>query len=249
MRPAAALATVYTDAIMRPGSVPVTLPDPPYGPTPASREYAIAMDPDQRQHSPAAERNAEPILAVLRRRLSPGSRVLEIASGSGQHAVRFARELADVDWRPSDPDPECRASIRAWRAGGGPTHMADPIDLDVRRLPWPVDPVDVVFAANLLHVAPRELLTPLMRGAAGVLDADGQLMLYGPFRIKGTHTAESNARFDRALRQQDPQWGIRDLEDVQAAARAEGLQHEETVPMPANNLLLVFRPYNAGRSR
>ena len=199
------------------------------------------MTPDRPQRCAATERNAGPILEVLRRLLPAQARVLEVASGTGQHAVHFARELPGLDWQPSDPDPACRASINAWREATEVTNVTAPIDLDVRDLPWSAQPVDAVFVANLLHVAPADILEPLMRGSAGVLRPGGQLLIYGPFRVGGEHTAASNARFDRALRRENPQWGLRDVDDVQVAARAVGLQQVEAVTMPANNLLLGFR--------
>lgn len=195
---------------------------------------------DARQHSPAAARNAEPILAVLRDWLPPASDVLEIASGSGEHAVHFARALPGLTWHPSDPDPDARRSIRAWCDHHGLANVAEPLDLDVCVTPWPREHADAIVCINLLHVAPWAATQALMAGAGRVLPVGGRLVVYGPFRVEGAHTAESNARFDRQLRVRDPAWGIRDSADVTACARGNGLVPVDTREMPANNRTLVY---------
>lgn len=198
------------------------------------------MSADQRQHAPAAERNAAPILDALRPRLPAAGTVLELASGSGQHAVHFAAALPGLAWQPSDADPEALRSIRAWRTHAALANLREPLTLDVHRHPWPIVHADAIYSANLLHVAPAGIVDHLFRGAAAVLPAGGGVFLYGPFRIDGTHTATSNAEFDRALRRRNPAWGVRDLADLRTAAATHGLHYRERVELPANNLLLVF---------
>jgi len=192
-------------------------------------------------HAAATERNREPILAVLRRVLPAGGQVLEIASGTGQHATFFAAALPAVRWLPSDPQVAHRQSVAAWSAATGATNVAAPADLDVERWPWPVAHADAIVCINMIHIAPWSAAEALFAGAARVLPAGGVLFLYGPFKRDGAHTAESNQRFDERLRAEDPRWGVRDLADVTALARAAGFEEPEIVPMPANNLSLVFR--------
>lgn len=198
--------------------------------------------PDARQYSAAAERNAAPILEVLRRRLPTApARVLEVAAGSGQHAVRFAHALPQVSWQPTDADPGALASIRARAAQSPAPNLAPPLQLEVDAAEWPVDHGDAVVCVNLLHIAPWTATTGLCAGAARVLPSGGELLVYGPFRVGGRHVADSNARFDAQLRARDPAWGIRDLDAVAEVAAGHGLEHVETVPMPANNRMVVFR--------
>lgn len=191
--------------------------------------------------SSAAERNKEPILEVLRRVLPPEGLVLEIASGSGQHVVHFAAALPALRWQPSEMDPELRRSIAARVAAAGLKNAAPPIELDVERLPWPVEVADAVIAINLIHIAPWSAAEALVQGARRVLPRGGMLYLYGPYRRFGAHTAPSNERFDASLRAQDPRWGVRDMEAVVELAAGAGFALEETVAMPANNFSLVFR--------
>lgn len=164
--------------------------------------------------------------------------VLEIASGTGEHALYFATRLEGVTWQPSDPDPEARDSIAAW--GIGSAGVLAPLDLDVRRESWGVGPVDAIVCINMIHISPWTAAEGLFRGAADCLRPGGVLYLYGPFAIGGRHTAPSNAAFDENLRARDPEWGVRDLEDVVALARESGFDLTETVAMPANNLSVVF---------
>lgn len=202
----------------------------------------MAMSPptDERQHSPAAQRNADPILRLLQRHLPERGHVLEIASGTGQHAVHFAGAFPGVTWQPSDVEPSALASIRAWRASDGPANLQPPCELDVTAAEWPITAADAIVCVNLLHIAPWSVTEALMRGAAGLLPLGGRLLIYGPFRVDGQHTAESNARFDADLRARDPSWGIRDIDVVAETGRAQGMRHLETVAMPANNRILVF---------
>jgi SAM-dependent methyltransferase len=198
-----------------------------------------------RLHAASAERNREPILEVLRRVLPPTGLVLEIASGTGQHVSFFAQALPALRWQPSDPSPAHRESIRAWSATAGGDNIAEPVALDVEEWPWPVAKADAIVNINMIHIAPWSVTEALFRGAARVLPAAGVLVLYGPFKRDGQHTAESNQRFDERLRAEDPRWGVRDAGDVAVAASAAGCLAPEIVAMPANNLCLVFRA--AGR--
>ncbi len=194
-----------------------------------------------RRHAPATERNRDPILAVLRRVLADDARVLEIASGTGQHAVHFAAAMPGVRWQPSDADSENLPSISAWIEHTSVANVELPIALDVTAPNWPVGSVDAIFCANMIHIAPWEACVGLVRGAGRHVRVGGHLLLYGPFRIAGGHTAESNAAFDASLRARDPTWGVRDLETVSELCRASGLDLVERVPMPANNQTVVFR--------
>ena len=201
------------------------------------------LDPDgadPRRHAPAADRNAGPIWTVLERWLPARGTVLEIASGTGQHAATFAARAPSLTWQPSDPDAAMRASIDAYARAEGLTNVAPALALDVTRA-WPIDAADAVICVNLLHIAPWAATEALIRGAARVLLAGGPLIVYGPFRRDGAHTADSNARFDQQLRMREPSWGIRDLGDVSAEAEANGLTLAEVADMPANNLTVVFR--------
>ena len=168
-------------------------------------------------------------------------RVLEIASGTGQHAVFFAESLPHLRWLPSDVDPEHLESIEAWRSEAQLANVAAPIRLDVRAADWDVEPVAAIFNANMIHIAPWPVAEGLFAGAGRVLEEAGLLFLYGPFRIGGRHTAESNEAFDADLRRRNPEWGVRDLERVVETAVAAGLQRVETNDLPANNKLVVFR--------
>jgi len=195
----------------------------------------------ERLVAPSAERNKEPILAVLWRVLPRQGAVLEIASGTGQHVTHFARALPDLQWWPSEPDVAMHGSIAAWIAHEGLTNVRPPVALDVGTAPWPIERADAVVCINMIHIAPWQATLDLMRGAGRVLPPDGVLVLYGPYRRGGEHTAPSNAAFDAQLRRSDPQWGVRDLEAVADAAKAHRLALEEIVPMPANNFVLVLR--------
>jgi SAM-dependent methyltransferase len=196
-----------------------------------------SMESDRR-HAPATQRNREPILAVLRRVLPATGLVVEIASGTGEHAAFFAAAFPGVAWQPTDVDPDALPSIASWC--GGVANARAPIVLDVTR-PWPLDRADAVVCINMLHISPWEAGEAMLRGAGRVLPPGGVLYLYGPYRRDGAHTAPSNAAFDATLRAQDPRWGVRDLETVVATAADAGLEHAETVEMPANNLSVVFR--------
>ncbi|MGJ3265214.1 MAG: DUF938 domain-containing protein [Salinarimonas sp.] len=191
--------------------------------------------------APAAARNRDPILSVLRRVLPATGVVLEIASGTGEHAVHMARALPGSTWQPSDPDPQARASVAAWRAQARLPNLEPPMALDTAAPDWPAIRADAVVAINMIHIAPWEAGLGLMAGAGRLLPPGGPLVLYGPFNRDGRHTAPSNAEFDASLKARDPRWGIRDVADVGAAAAARGLSLVERIDMPANNMILVFR--------
>jgi SAM-dependent methyltransferase len=195
---------------------------------------------DPRQYRPHVARNREPILEVLRRVLPPHGLVLEIASGSGEHVAYYAEQLPALTWQPSDPDPDALASISAHRAASGAPNLKPPLQLDVTALAWPVARADAVMCCNMIHIAPWAACEGLIAGAGRTLPVGGVLYLYGPYKIDGAHTAPSNAAFDRQLQSRDPEWGIRDLGEVTALAKRHGLALAETVPMPANNLSMIF---------
>jgi SAM-dependent methyltransferase len=192
-------------------------------------------------HASATERNREPILEVLRRVLPARGSVLEIASGTGQHVAFFARALPELRWQPSDASAVHLESIRAWCDASGANNIAPALLLDVERQPWPVSHADAILNINMIHIAPWSATGALFDGAVRVLAPAGVLFLFGPFKRSGQHTAESNQRFDERLRAEDSRWGVRDLDDVERTAAAAGFRLAEVVPMPANNLSLVFR--------
>jgi len=199
---------------------------------------------DLRLRFPATARNRAPILAVLERVLPDRGTVLEIGSGSGEHAAWFAPRFPDLVWQPSDVDPRYHASIAAWAAGAA--NVLAPLDIDVRAPDWGLEagdtaPLAAILAINVIHIAPWAASEGLVAGAGRLLGPSGVLYLYGPFKREGRHTADSNRAFDAQLRAENPDWGVRDLEEVAALAEARGLALEEMVAMPANNLSLVFR--------
>jgi cyclopropane fatty-acyl-phospholipid synthase-like methyltransferase len=196
---------------------------------------------DARRSSPSTARNRERILAVLAQHFPERARVLEIASGAGEHAVFFARALPGLTWQPSEPDEASRESIAAWIAHEKLANVLAPIAIDVTALDWPVaGPFDALVAINMIHISPWAATEGLMRGAGALLAPGGVLFVYGPYKRDGAHTAPSNEAFDATLRTRNPEWGVRDLEQVVAAANANGLALREAVEMPANNLSVIF---------
>ncbi|HEY0111637.1 MAG TPA: DUF938 domain-containing protein [Allosphingosinicella sp.] len=191
--------------------------------------------------SPAAERNREPIADVLREVLPERGLILEVASGTGEHAVHFARAFPKLLFQPSDPEPAAVRSIAAWRAEAGLFNLLEPVALDARAREWPVDEADAMLCINMIHISPRGATEGLMRGAERLLPPGAPLVLYGPYRRAGVITAPSNEAFDESLKASDQQWGLRDLEAVAAEAEANGLAFERLWEMPANNLTLLFR--------
>jgi SAM-dependent methyltransferase len=198
------------------------------------------MSPATRS-APAAARNREPILGVLRDCLPPSALVLEIASGTGEHAIWFSSALPELTWQPTDLDPVALSSIAAWRDRMGPPNLLPPLPLDAAADIWPVAQANAVVAINLVHIAPWSVTQGLIAGASRVLTSDGLLYLYGPFREAGRHTGAGNAAFDAELRAREPSWGIRDLDEITALASQHGFSSLERIAMPANNLSVVFR--------
>jgi hypothetical protein len=199
------------------------------------------------RHAPATTRNREPILAVLRTELPSTGTVLEIGSGTGEHAVYFAPRLQPRPWLPSDVDPDALDSIRAWQDEQPAPNLLPPILLDAREGRWPLEcrpgkpDIAAIVSINMIHIAPWSASLGLLAGAARLLPVDGPLILYGPFKRQGRHTSASNAAFDESLRSRDPAWGVRDLDTLAREARALGLELHRVIEMPANNLTVVFR--------
>ncbi|MFP4299839.1 MAG: DUF938 domain-containing protein [Spirulinaceae cyanobacterium] len=202
-----------------------------------------------RQFAPATERNRDPILAVLKRVLPPTGTVLEVASGTGQHAAYFAPRLQPLQWLPSDPNPMLRESIAAWREEAQAENLLAPIALDASTELWPVETegkldsleITAVVNINMIHISPWLAGLGLLAGANRILPPGGVLYLYGPYQRHNQHTAPSNAQFDASLQAQNPEWGVRHLEAVVSAAQAEGLELQEVVEMPANNFSVIFK--------
>ena len=194
-----------------------------------------------KRFAPATDRNREPILAVLRDVLPASGIVLEIASGSGQHAAFFAPRFPSLAWQPTDPDPDALASIEAWRAEAGAPNLRSPLQIDVRLDDWGIEAAEAIVCINMIHISPFACTEGLFAGASRVLPPAGLLYLYGPYRFSGAFTAPSNEAFDASLRAQNPTWGVRDVDDLVWLANEAGLGHEATIPMPANNHSLIFR--------
>jgi SAM-dependent methyltransferase len=192
--------------------------------------------------SPAAERNKQPILEVLRGLLPERARVLEIASGTGQHAAWFAATMPGWHWQPTDFEANNLPAIAAWLAETGASNVGTPLQLDVMAAGWPLADAmfDAIYCANMLHIAPWATCAALMQGAARHLAPDGLLITYGPYLEDGVPTSPGNLSFDASLRNEDPAWGIRRREDVEREAQRAGLVLRERHAMPANNLLLVW---------
>ncbi|MEO0400070.1 MAG: DUF938 domain-containing protein [Pseudomonadota bacterium] len=196
-------------------------------------------------YSPSVARNREAIRAAFKAHMPAVGKVLEIASGTGEHAVHIAAACRDIDWRPGDPDAASRASIAAWTAATGHANLAPPHAIDAREPLWGVEddaPFAGVISINMIHIAPRPAMEGLIAGAGRLLGKDGKLFLYGPFMREGAHTAPSNAAFDENLKSRDPSWGVRDLEsEVVPLAANAGLTLDAVLEMPANNFSIVFK--------
>ena len=189
-----------------------------------------------KHQAPAAARNREPIREVLARVLPASGLVLEIASGSGEHALWFAAALPGITWQPSDADPGARASISAYRDDSGTPNLRPPLALDAASPAWPIEQADAIVCINMIHISPWEATLGLFAGAARLRVPT--VVTYGPYLVDG-ETAPSNRAFDQSLRSRDPRWGVRELRDIEHAAR--GFTLAEVVQMPANNLAIVFR--------
>ena len=201
----------------------------------------MMVDRNERRSSPHVARNTGPIVEVLRQALPERGLVLEVASGSGEQSVAFARAFPKLLWQPSDPDPAALASILAWRDGEALFNLLPPVELDARAAGWPIASAEAIICINMVHISPWSATEGLMHGAARLLEAGAPLYLYGPYRQAGVETAASNEAFDQSLKARSPEWGLRKLEDVAAEAERHGLVLERTIPMPANNLSVIFR--------
>lgn len=190
--------------------------------------------------APAVARNRDPILAVLRQVLPSSGTVLEIASGTGEHAVHFAASLPHLTWQPTDFDAVMLRSISAHRAVADLPNLLPPVELDVEAGSWAIAHAGAIVCINMLHIAPWSAAEGLMAGAARVLPPGGVLYLYGPFQENGRHTAPSNAAFDASLRARNPDWGVRDLSELADLGRKCGFELTERITMPANNLSVLF---------
>lgn len=191
--------------------------------------------------APAAQRNREPIAKVLGKFLPSQGLVLEVASGTGEHAVHFAARFPALTWQPSDAAPDRLESIRAWVESSALPNLRPPLQLDVSAPSWPLERADALLAINLLQVSPPSCAEALFAGAARTLPPGGLAYIYSPLSLDGQHTSEGNVRFDEDLRARNPSWGVRDAAEVEATARAHGFELLERVPMPAHNTSLVFR--------
>lgn len=194
-----------------------------------------------KRHAPATGRNSAPIAAVLERELPERGSVLEIASGSGEHALFFADRFPALHWQPSDPDPEALASIAAWRQEEGPANLLPPIALDAAAADWPVASADAVVCINMIHISPWAASEGLFAGAAVLLQPGAPLIVYGPLLEPGIETAASNLAFDASLKARDPAWGLRDRSTVDRLAEHAGFTPVARHAMPASNLTLVYR--------
>jgi len=203
----------------------------------------LAVD-DRKQYSPSAARNLEAITSVVQETFPRQGRVLEVASGSGQHVVALAEALPNVAWQPSDPDAAARGSIAAWIADTGRLNVEPPLAIDVTGADWEAavaGPFDGIVCINMVHISPWAACRGLMRGAGATLAPGGLLYLYGAYRRGGRHTAPSNVEFDASLRLRNPRWGVRNLEDVEAEAMSNGLDLAQVIEMANNNLSVFFR--------
>ena len=199
------------------------------------------MSIDVRRHSPAALRNRDPILSVLKEVFPAAGTILEIASGSGEHACDFAAAFPGVTWCPTDCDGRALASIEAYRCFKGSENLRPPVLLDVSDTDWPVAAADAMLCVNMIHISPWQCCIGLLQGAGKTLTSGGPLVLYGPFSRGGVHTAPSNAAFDASLKRQNPEWGVRDLDDVAAVAQESGLALDRVIDMPSNNFCVILR--------
>jgi hypothetical protein len=196
---------------------------------------------DGRRFAPHVARNAAATVEVLRGVLPERGLVLEIASGSGEHAVHFARAFPGLTFQPTDPEPASRGSIEAWRLAEKLPNVLPSIGLDASAEEWPVSQADAILCINMVHISPWSATQGLMRGAGRLLAPGAPLYLYGAYRQEGVPFAPSNEAFDQSLKARNPEWGVRDLEDVVAEAERNGLRLDAVVPMPANNLSVIFR--------
>ncbi|MBX7532220.1 DUF938 domain-containing protein [Qipengyuania sp. 1XM1-15A] len=194
-----------------------------------------------KRHAPATARNSEPIAQVLAQELPGRGLVLEIASGSGEHAVFMAQRFPQIDWQPSDPDGEALASIGEWAREAGLTNLKQPVEFDTRTADWPLDAADAVVCINMVHISPWAATEALFEGSARLLAPGAPLVLYGPYFEDDVEPASSNVAFDQSLRSRNPEWGIRNVAQLEELAQRSGFEKTARYEMPANNLTLVYR--------
>lgn len=205
------------------------------------RRFYEAPADGERRSAPAVSRNREPIAEVLREWLPERGLVLEIASGTGEHAAFFAEKFPELEWQPSDVNPDALASIRAWRETARLPNLREPLVIDAGAPDWPIANADAVLSINMVHISPWDSALGLLDGAARLLKTGSPLIMYGPWLKDDIPTAESNLAFDADLKSRDPSWGLRRVEEFAAAAEERGLALELTRAMPANNLMLLLR--------
>lgn len=206
-----------------------------------NRRFYEASAAGERRSAPAALRNREPIADVLEDWLPERGLVLEIASGTGEHAVHFAERFPHLEWQPSDVHPDALVSIHAWRAEAGLPNMREPLTIDASSPDWPIDDAEAILSINMVHISPWASALGLLDGAARILPAGAPLILYGPWLKDDVPTAPSNLDFDADLKHRDSAWGLRRVEDFAATAEERGLQLVATRAMPANNMMLLLR--------
>lgn len=207
-----------------------------------SQSISQSISHDARMSAPSTARNRIPIFNVLHPRLPADGMVLEIASGAGEHITGLAKQSApSLVFQPTDPDSDARRSVDAWTRELGLTNVRPAIDLDASTSDWPIKHADVVFCINMIHISPWSATEGLFRGAAKIVPTGGVLFTYGPYRRGGAHTSAGNQSFDADLRSRNPEWGIRDLEEITELATQSGFKEPEVVEMPANNLSLIFK--------
>ena len=206
------------------------------------RRFYEAPAQGLRRSAPAALRNREPIAEVLREWLPDRGLVLEIASGTGEHAVYFAEHFPQLEWQPTDIHPEALSSIASWRDAVGLSNVRAPIELNAASAPWPIEQADAVLSINMVHISPWDSALGLLDGSGRILRGGGPLILYGPWLKADIPTAASNLAFDADLKARDPAWGLRSVEGFAVEAKDRGFKLEETRDMPANNLMLLLRP-------
>ena len=205
------------------------------------RFYEAPLGADSKRSAPAALRNRAPIASVLREWLPSRGLVLEIASGTGEHAIYFAEQFPGLEWQPTDVHPDALSSIRAWRETAGALNLREPLVLDAASAEWPVERADAVLSINMVHISAWTSALGLIEGSARILPSGGPLILYGPWLANEIETAPTNLAFDADLKRRDAEWGLRKVEDFAAAAADRGIELEQTLAMPANNLMLLLR--------
>jgi hypothetical protein len=194
-----------------------------------------------KREAPAAARNRDPIAAVLAEELPASGRVLEVASGTGEHAIHFAARFPQLSWQPSDPDADARASIAAWSEEAGLANLRAPLAIDAAADVWPITACDAVVCINMIHISPLAATHGLVRAAGQLLDSGGPLIVYGPWLEDGVATAASNLAFDGWLKERDPAFGLRQTSWMDSLCARHGMQRARRIAMPANNLMLVYR--------